>query len=153
AVEHATDLLDGDFHCVGGDLRECRLESLADAGRADEDGDAAIDFELQPGVLPRARGAAFDVAADRHSVPTAVDEFSVEHLLLHPAEFREVTVERLAIVAAVALALDLRTKHGCEPIRHLGGADEIASSEFDAIEVQVLCHEVEQALAEEIRLE
>ena len=153
AVEHLIDAIHRHVHGVGGDLRERRLQPLADAGRAHINGQRAVGFQHQTRTLFRARGAAFDEAAHREAVIAAVDQLAFELFLLGPAEFGEAALERDLIIAAVELVLARKRRDARDRVRHLRFADEIAPAELDLVDAKIARRHVEQALAEKIGLE
>src|SRR5260370_31472569 len=78
---------------------------------------------------------------------------SLELCLIGPAEFLEAAVEGESIIAAVDLVGGLERRDGRYPVGHVGRRDEIAATQFDTIETQVLRDHVQQALTEKIRFE
>ena len=88
------------------DLRHHRFEALPDRGRADIDRHRAVRLEVEPRRLLRPGSAALDKAGDRDAVIAAVDLAALQRALFLPAELGEAALERLAIVAAVALGID-----------------------------------------------
>src|SRR5262249_57622151 len=81
------------------------------------------------------------------------DQLALELSLIGPAEFLKAAVKGEAIIAAVDLVRGLEWRDGRYAVRHVGRRDEIAATELDTIETQVLRDHVQQALPEKIRLE
>src|SRR6185312_5625781 len=129
------------------------LDALPDGGRTEEHRERRIVVEHDLGGLLRAGGAALNEATERDAVIAAVDQLTLQLLLLVPADLGEAAIERRLIVAAVELVLALERRDGRKPVRHLAIDDEITAAELDAIEPQVLRDHVEQPLAEKVRLE
>src|SRR5262249_8372580 len=152
-MKDPADALERDFERVGGDLREGGLEPLADGGGADIDRVASVRLEHDARALLRSGGAALDEAAEREAVIASVDQLARELRGLAPVDLGEAAIEGGVVVAAVELVLAFERCDGRDRIRHLALRHEIAAAEFDAIEIQVLRHHVEEPLAEEIGLE
>ena len=137
---------------VGGNLRQGRFQPLPQHRRADKDADRAIVLDHEPRIL-LARAAALDERHCGEPVIAAIDQAAVQRLVLVPADFAERALEGDVIVAGVELGLRL--------IRHqLAGMEwqlrllnEIFSAEIHRIEAEIAGHDVQQALAEKIRLE
>ena len=72
---------------------------------------------------------------------------------LRPADFLETALQRGVVVAAVVFVLAFERRDGRDLVGHLGSGDEIAAAELDPVDAEILRHDVEQPLAEEIGLE
>ncbi len=83
----------------------------------------------------------------------ALDQLAGELRFTGPADLLQAALERGVIVAAVELVLALERRDGGDRVRHLGVRHQIAAAELDAVDAQVLRHDVEQPFAEEIGLE
>src|SRR5262249_56685685 len=114
---------------------------------------SAIGLEHDARGFFRPGRAALDEAADREAVVAAVDQPALRPGFLRPADLRKAAVERGVIVAAVELVLALERRDGGDLIGHLALCDEIAAAELDAVQVQILGHDVKEPLAEEVGLE
>src|SRR5215831_20610865 len=153
AMMDAADAVHRNFKRIRSDLREHGFDALADRRRADENRDRSVKVYLKPrGFLGTSR-SAFNETADREAVIAPVDQLPLELRLVGPTKFLKAAIERKAIIAAVEFVLGLKRRDGRHRLRHCGRRDQIAATEFDAIDVEVLRDHVQQALAEEIRLE
>src|SRR5262249_33650127 len=82
-----------------------------------------------------------------------VDQLAGELRLLRPLDLVEAAIERGVVVAAVEFVLALERRDGGDLIRHFLLRHEIAAAELDAVEPAIPRHHVEQAPADETRLE
>src|SRR5258708_31365826 len=96
------------------------------------------------------RTGALEVASDGDAVISAVDERTLQALLLGPADLLETAVEREGVIAVVARTSDLGRRHGRELVGHVDFADQITAPELDPVDAQIQRHEIEQPLAEEV---
>src|SRR5260370_36717479 len=151
AVMAAADAVHGGFQRIRGDLGEPGFDALADRRRTDENRYRSVRVDFKPRRLLGAGRAAFDETPDREAVIAAADQLALEFCLIGPAEFLKAAVEGEAIIAAVDLVAGLERRDGRYPVGHVGRLDEIAATESDTIETQVLRDHVQQAFTEKIR--
>src|SRR6266849_5861559 len=153
AVMDAADAVHRDFQRIRRDLGEHGFDTLADRRRTDENRNRSIRVDFKARRLLGAGRAAFDETTDREAVIATADQFSLELCLVGPTELLKAAVEGEAIIAAVDLVLGLEWRDGRYPVRHVGRRDEIAATEFDTIDTEILRNHVQQAFAEKISLE
>ena len=137
---------------IRGDLGQRGLEPLPQHRRSDIDGHRAVVLDHDAHVL-LARAAAFDERHGGEAVVASVDQPALQRLLLGPADLAQRPLERGVVVAGVEVGLTLVGHELAGRERQFGLADQIPAAEFHRIEAEIARHDVEQALAKEIRLE
>src|SRR5882757_5276944 len=141
------------FECVSRDLREDRLDALADGGGAEIDRKCPVIVDFKPRRLLRAGGAALDETGNAETVIATVGQSAAELRLVIPADFLKALLERNPIVAAVVLVLGVSRLHMRNRIGLLGLRYEIAPAEFHAVDAEIGRNHVDQALQKKVRLE
>jgi hypothetical protein len=109
---------------------------LPDRSRADIDRNRAIRLEVEAGRLLRAGSSALEERGDGHAVIASVDLTALQRTFFVPAKVGEAAFEGFVVIAAVALGIASRTNRlqPRQPVRHLGGADEVAPSHLGAFD-------------------
>jgi hypothetical protein len=79
-----------------------------------------------------------------------IDQTALQFAFFVPAELGEATVERLAVIAAVAFGLGGRAARLQlrQFVRHIGGADQVAATHLGAVDAEIVRRQLDQALAE-----
>src|SRR5262249_42568838 len=147
---HHSYALDGNFQGVGGNLRHDRFHALPDCRRADIKRDIAALLDFNSGGLARSRGAALDEARNAQAVIASVHELSNELGLFPPPAFLDAAIEGAEVVAAVAggIVEAVERTHRRERIRHRACWNEIAPSDLESVDLELVRSDVEHPFEE-----
>ena len=83
----------------------------------------------------------------------SVDALPLQFNFLVPTKFIQTAVKQRMIIAAVQRRHALERRHGSQRIGHLIGWHKIAPPHRERVEIEILCHEIDQPFTYEIRLE
>src|SRR5439155_20795692 len=148
SVDHG-HLLGRHRQLLGDDLRQGRLDSLADRGDAGVDDHAAravhLDARVLPGPEPRLLEDAAEADPEIAALLSRLGLFRAHRLVVRQ---RQRLVERRAIVTAV-VDRPLAQRGAADLVRHLARVDEVAATDVGRIEPERGRHAVDQALADE----
>ena len=151
AVQNA-HALERQLERVGGDLRQGGLEPLPQHRRAHAHGHRAVALDRDARVL-LARAAALHERNGSEAMVAAVDQPTLQRLLLRPADLAQHALEGRVIVAGVEVGLALVGHELAGRERQLGLGDQVLAAEVHGIEAEITRHHVDEALAEEVGLE
>ena len=95
----------------------------------------------------------FDERHGGEAVVASVDQTALQRFLLGPADLVQHPLEGGVVVAGVEVGLTLVRHELPGRERQFGLADQIPAAEFHRVEAEIAGHDVEQALAKEVRFE